>query len=537
MLVFFLFPFQGDGQGATQRQEMNLNQVYSQYNLSGDGVVVVIMDRGIDYTHPDFIDENGNTRIAYIFDLIDDSGANAPGNSYGAGTIYTEADINQSLQNGTPQLSTDRGGHGTATTGIACGDGSGTMDEAFQGVAPGARIISIKVTHDAFPAFGGQPGQSGVFDPNDIPIALDFAADKIAELGLPSVSLLNLGSIGGPTDGTSLICREMDDFVALGHPFLCGVGDDGGADNYAAGTVPLNQSETIEINKGENSFLRLDLWYSENDRFTVTIERPDGTVNGPFSAPTGPNAAADMNLGDIFIGHRGANVEFFEATSNRREILIDFVGSPGIYKIILNGETVNDGGFQATLNPSTYFNNNRFLTHVVQGYSVNDYASAQSVITPTDYVLNTAWTDINGVPRNISGTGNPGEIWLGSSAGPTHDERLAVDFATPGEVCFAAYSPDTYYANFDFNVIQGSNGLYGIQNAVSAASPIATGVIALMLEVKPDLTPEEIRTILRNSCKVDGFTGTVPNETWGFGKLDALLAVENTMELDRKSVV
>ncbi|MEM6724168.1 MAG: S8 family serine peptidase, partial [Bacteroidota bacterium] len=269
-LATFFLPFRGDGQGAAQRQELNLNQVYSQYNLSGEGALVVIMDRGIDYTHPDFIDENGNTRIAYIFDLIDDSGANDPGNPYGAGTIYTEADINQALANGSPQLSTDRGGHGTATTGIVCGDGSGTTDGAFQGVAFGARIISIKVTHDPFPAFGSEPGQSGVFDPNDIPIALDFAADKIAELGLPSVSLLNLGSIGGPTDGTSLICREIDDFVALGHPFLCGVGDDGGADNYAAGTVPANQSETVEINKGETGFLRMDLWYSEDNRFAVT---------------------------------------------------------------------------------------------------------------------------------------------------------------------------------------------------------------------------------------------------------------------------
>lgn len=531
MIILLMLPFWGWAQGQAQRSEMNLNQVYSQFGLSGDGSLVVILDRGIDYRHPDFIDANGNTRIAYIFDLIDDSGANAPNNSYGAGTIYDAAQINNALDNPGTILSIDRGGHGTATTGIAAGDGSGTNDEAFQGVAPGATIISIKVTHDGFPAFGGQAGQAGAFDPNDIPIALDFAADKIAELNMPSVTLMNLGSIGGPTDGTSTVSRAIDDYVSLGNTFVCGVGDDGGQDNYAAGTVGAGLSESIEINKGEVSFLRMDLWYSETDRFTVSIERPDGTVNGPFLAPSNANGVGDVNLGDIFIGHRGANVEFFGATSNRRELLIDFTGSPGVYKIILEGATINDGGFQATLNPSTFGNNNRFITHVVAGHSVNDYASANLNITPTDYVIQNTWTDVNGIARGISGQGNIGEIWIGSSAGPTHDDRMGVDFATPGEVCFTAYAPDTYYSNFSFNQVQNGGGLYGIQNAVSAAAPIATGVIALMLEVKPDLTPAEVKSILQNSCKTDAFTGSVPNETWGFGKLDALLAIQNTQLL------
>lgn len=515
-------------QGIPPRQEVNLDDVYTQYSLSGENVVVVIIDRGIDYRHPDFLDENGNTRLAYIYDMIDPTGA---GNPYGVGTIFNRAEIDAALDNNDPPLSTDRYGHGTATNGIVAGNGSGTAGLQFQGVAPNATIISIKITHDPFPPFGSEPGQDGFFNAAYIPIALQFAADKIDELGLPSVTLMNIGSVGGPTDGTSLICRAIDEFVNEGNPFVCGVGDDGGNDNHASGTLAQNQTIELDIQKAQAGNLRFDLWYSEDDRFTVSIERPNGTILGPFAAPSGPNGIVDQNFGDIFMYHRGANTEFYEATSNKRELLIDFAGANGTYKVILQGAQIANGNFNATLNPSTFQNDNKFLSFVTPGYSINDYASAHRVITPSDYVVQNDWNDINGVFRDITGQGEAGELWLGSSSGPTHDGRLGVDFVAPGEVCHAAYAENTYYASFPFNILENSNGLYGIQNAVSAAAPLTTGVIALMLEARPDLTPQQVIGVLRQSSREDSFTGAVPNATWGYGKLDALAAITRTLSI------
>ena len=525
LVLLVLFSTSLFAQGIPPRQEANLDDVYSQYNLTGENTLVVIIDRGIDYRHTDFLDENGNTRLAYLFDMLDPTGSSNP---YGVGTIFTRAEIDQALDNNDPPLSMDRYGHGTATTGISCGNGSGTTTGDFEGVAPKATIISIKITHDAFPAFGTEPAQTGFFDASYIPIALQFAQDKIAELGLPSVTLMNIGSVGGPTDGSSLICREIDDFVAAGNTFVCGVGDDGGNDNHASGNISANQTIEIDIQKGESGFLRFDLWYSEDDRFTVSIERPNGTVEGPFTAPANSSASVDQFLGDINMYHRGADVEFYNSDSNKRELLIDLSGATGTYKVILQGAQINDGSFHATLNSSTFSNDNRFLNFVVPGYSINDYASANLVITPSDYVVQNDWIDINGVFRDITGQGEAGELWVGSSSGPTHDGRLGIDFTASGEVCHAAYSDNTYYENFPFNVLQNSNGLYGIQNAVSAAAPLSTGVIALMLEVNPNLTPAEVRTILQNSSRQDSDTGSVPNNNWGYGKLDALQAIIDT---------
>ena len=212
-----------------------------------------------------------------------------------------------------------------------------------------------------------------------------------------------------------------------------------------------------------------------------------------------------------------------------RELLIDFSGVAGTYTVILEGAQINEGGFHATLNPSTYFNNNKFLSFVTSGTSIADYASAAGTITPTDYVIDNSWVDIDGIPRGLTGQGDPGELWIGSSSGPTQDGRLGVDFAATGEVCHAAYADDTYYENFSFNVLQNSNGLYGIQNAVSACAPLTTGVIALMLEARPELTPGQIRNILRQTARQDSFTGSVPNADWGYGKLDAFAAIETNI--------
>jgi len=528
MFLCLLFSIQLLAQGPIPRAEVNLDEVYTQFGLSGDGVLIVMIDRGIDYTHPDFIDENGNTRLAYIYDMVDPTGANDPSNPYGVGTIHNHDAINTSLINNDPPLSTDRFGHGTATTGIICGNGSGTVDGQFHGVAPRATIISIKITHDYFPPFSGFPGQDAFWDPSYIAIALQFASDKIAELGLPAVTLMNIGSLGGPTDGSSLYSRAIDQYVQSGHTFVCGIGDDGGRNNHASGAIAQGQTIELLVNKTVAGYLRFDLWYSENDRFTVSFERPNGTVEGPFAAPNGPNGYVDQNLGDIFMAHRGKNVEFWGSDANRRELLVDFSGT-GTYKIILQGATIVDGGgFHGTLNPSNFAINNKFLSFVVPGFSINDYASSALNIVPTDYVISEGWYDLNGVFRHFTGQGNPGELWVGSSEGPTQDGRLAPDFAAPGEVAFGAYSPNTYYSSFNSSLVQGGDGLYGIQNAVSAAAPLTTGIIALMLEKNPDLTPGQIKTLLRNSCKSDSFTGAVPNNTWGYGKIDALLAIQNT---------
>ncbi len=529
-LVFFLLcPFFIYSQGNPAFAEANIDEVWNQFNLTGENVIFASIERGIDYRHPAYLNPDGTTRVAYIYDMVNQTGASAPNNPYGRGTIFTEADINAALVAGGTPISTDRHGHGTACIGITAGNGGGTANLEFKGVATKAKLIVVKMIQDGFGPFGSQPGEAGYFNPGDIPIALQFVHDKVTEMGLPSVTLMNFGSIGGPTDGTSTISRAMDNFIAQGHVLVCGIGDDGGADNHASSILTENVPQELLVSKGVAGNLRLDLWYSEGDRFNVTIEIPNGTIYGPYVAPAASNGVTDIFTSNFNYYQRGADVDFSGATSNRRQILIDFLtgSGTGIHKVTLTPTSVTDTGkFNASLNPALYYYDNKFISHVVSGSSLNDYTSSFNVISPGDYVVDNTWTDINGIPRSRTGEGNPGELWSGSSSGITYDGRQAIDFVASGEVLFAPYYPDTFYENFEFNQVQGGNGFYGLQNAVSAAAPVSCGVIALMLELDPTLTNQDIKDFLNQTARQDSFTGTVPNADWGFGKMDALAAVQ-----------
>ncbi|WP_173021483.1 S8 family peptidase [Lewinella sp. W8] len=507
------------GKGTRALEEVKLDQVYSTYDLDGTGVLVIMLDRGIDYHHPAYLNADGTTRLAYVFDMI----APHDGNPYGVGTILDEDDINGDLMTDGPPLSNDNHGHGTATTGIIAGSDAGLNNNDFGGVAPGATIISVKFVQDGFPAGNGQDAEAAFFDPTYIAIALEFARDKIEELGLPSVTLMNIGSLGGPADGSSSVSRAIADF-AEDHPFVCGVGDDGGQDNVTKGTVSQGQTTSIRIQKMEAGNMDVDLWYSGADRFRVRLTTPNGVVIAP--ATPGNNAGTRADGDGVSVWHNGTDQDFYGSTANRREVFIRIPSGTGVFTLELTGNSVSDGSFIGVMNPGTYSRDNKFLDFATNESSINDYSATPGVISPADYVLDPTWRDIDNVSRGLTGQGAPGEIWIGSSKGPTQDGRLGIDFAAPGEVLFGPYSANSFYARNAFLQAQGSNGLFGVQNAVSAAAPLSTGVIALMLQLDPTLTPADILTILQESAREDGFTGSTPNNTFGHGKLDAKAALD-----------
>ena len=510
------------------RVESRIDQAVATYGVTGRGVIVATLDRGIDWKNNDFRNADGSTRIKYIFDLTDDTGANAANNPYHRGTIYTEAQINAAL-NGGPTLATrDAVGHGTHTAGIPAGNGRNVAK--YRGVAPNASLIVCKVTSEGAPAHDTQPAEAAFNDPSVYPIAMDFVKAKAAELGMPCVMILNLGSTGGPTDGTSQLCAKIDSVVGPGIPglvFVSGPGDDGGAANRAGGSVPKGGTATISIQKTQAGPLYFDLWYPAGngmDNLIVTIHTPSGSF-GPFATPATESSSDHQTGGGKFdYSHLGSSVDFYNATNNKREVYIVFKEGAGSYSVDLSGANLSGSRrFDATLNSSEFFQlptPNAFTSFNLAG-NIWDGATALNNISPGDYVHRTTWTDINNVPRSNTGQGNSGEIWKGSSTGPTIDGRLGIDLCAPGDSLFTVDNPTSYASTFSFNKINDGLGFYIRQNAVSAAAPIVTGVIALILQENPALDAAQVKQLLHQSARADSFTGTVPNNTWGYGKLDA----------------
>ena len=510
------------------RVETKIDAAVAKYGLTGKGVLVALIDRGIDWKNNDFRNADGTTRVAYIFDLTDDSGAATSG--YGKGTIYSRAQINAALTGGPALATREALGHGTATAGISAGNGRNSAGGKYRGVATEATILAIKITADGTPAHDSEPAEAAFYDATRIPIAIDFVKDKARELGMPAVMLLNLGSTGSSTDGTSSLARKIDAAVGPGVPgfvFVSGPGDQGGIANRAGGNVAAGATESIRIQKGLASALTFDLWYPGEDRFDVTIETPSGTF-GPYASPA-TNADSATVSNSTFVYYQNGSTRVFDGVQNgKRQIWLRLLGPVGTYTVQLRGSTVTTGRFDATLNPSAAFNStnvNFMLDHVAPG-SIWDGASARNNVTPTDYVGRTSWVDIDGVSRSIAGQGTVGQIWAGASTGPTFDGRLGIDVAAPGDSIFTTFDPKSYYATFRSNMIQDGGGLYGRVNAVSAAAPIVTGIVALMLQANPSLDAAAVKSILQRTARADSFTGAVPNTTWGYGKVDALAALD-----------
>lgn len=512
------------------RIETNVDAAVAKYGLTGNGVIIALLDRGIDWTNQDFRNADGTTRIAAIFDLTDPTGAHAAGNAYGRGTIYTRAQINAALTGGPTLATRDAIGQGTVSAGIAAGNGQNFASGKYRGIATQATLLIVKVISEGAPGHGSQPAEAPFNDTTVYPIAIDFVKNMAAQLSMPAVMLLNLGSDGGPTDGTSALARKIDATVGTGIPglvFVTGAGDDGGIANRAGGNVAPSGTESIHLQKDLAGTLTFDLWYPGADRFDVSITTPSGTF-GPYPSPATNTASSTLTTSDFVYDHLGSSETFYGAQNGKREIFLQLDGPVGNYTISLHGATVTTGRFDATINPSQEWsaaNVNFFLDHVTPG-NIWDGATAHNNITPCDYVHRVGYTDIDGIPRSITGQGTVGSIWPGSSAGPTFDMRLGPDVCAPGNSLFATYAKNSEFATVRSNLIQDGGGFYGIQSTVGAASPIVTGIIALMLQENPKVDALTVRSILQRTARSDSFTGTVPNTTWGYGKVDALAALD-----------
>lgn len=514
------------------RTETGVDRVHADYGLTGAGAIVAVLDRGIDYEHPDFRNADGTTRLLYLFDALDNAGANDPDNPTGFGTVYTRDEINAALTSGVRLDTRDAVGHGTASMGIAAGNGLASGGR-YAGIAPDADLIVVKLITEGAPAHDGEPVEVASPSPGArLFSAIDFVLDRAEAAGKPVVFLANFGSIQGPMDGSSTDARGIDERFGPGHPgrvFLTGSSDDGGVANHAGGTVAQGGTADIQIQKGHAGPLRMNLWYPDSDRFDVEIVAPSGTIYGPYTAPSNAQRASASPSGAGFTYyHNGAAVDFFGAASARREVLIDFSGALGLYTVRLMGATVSDGRFDAALNPSTIFSapDNRFVTFAEAGYTVWDLASARGNLPVNSYVLKPTWTDVDGATRTYPGNDvGAGELWPGSGVGPTYDGRLGIAVSAPGQANITPYAPRSNFARFRSNLIVDGPAPYGVLAYVSGAAPVVTGIVALLLDADPTLDAAEVRSALEQTARADAFTGDVPNPEWGYGKVDAYAAV------------
>ncbi len=317
--------------------------------LSGAGVLVGILDSGIDYFHRDFRNEDGSTRILFLWDQVLEQ-------------IYDEAQINEALNapaRGEGQAivpSVDVSGHGTAVAGIAAGNGrdSGGL---YRGAAYGSSLIVVKL---------GTAQAEGFPRTTQLMRALDFVLKKAVELGRLIAVNISIGNTYGSHDGTSLLETFMDEAAGFGrNVIVVGSGNEGGSAGHASGVLSEGRQAEILVSVAPyETSLSVQLWKAYADQFRVTLVAPSGEQLGPFSETLGPQR----------YGYRSAQGEtrilvYYgkpSPYSRFQEIYLDFIpeqtyiGS-GIWRILLEPVKILSGQYDLwlpshnLLNPSTRF--------------------------------------------------------------------------------------------------------------------------------------------------------------------------------------
>jgi subtilisin family serine protease len=497
-------------------------QARQAYNLTGKGVIVGVIDTGIDWRHDDFRTADGKTRIKYLWDMSDSSGpepSDLPGTG---GRVYTEAQINAALSGSGTVAEADRHGHGTHVTGTAAGNGRATGGGfpagTFTGVAPEASIVFVK----------GLRSDSGGFAVDDQVAALRFIDNRARELNMPYVVNMSIGGHYGAHDGTATNERAIDNLVGAGAPgkAICVSAGNEGADNiHASGTLGSGASDSVGVYvPSSKTFFLFDLWYSGSNSIEVTVTTPTGlstnavAPGGSFqgSAPDGTVVEIGSENTNALNGARNISVIVSHQNSNTAIL-------SGQWKIALRNTAGGAVRFDAWLSGRA-----EFVDHVDPGRRVGMPATARDAISVASYVSKVRWTDYDGTGRDYRGWGPAFDAGLWekspfSSPGPTRDGRRKPDIAAPGQAIASANSAD---AEFDRSMVLPDGGKHQVMQGTSMASPHVTGVVALLLQANKSLDAAQIKDLITRTARADDYTSRVPNDDFGYGKIDAYEAAK-----------
>ena len=454
--------------------------------LSGRGVLLCCVDSGVSYTHPDFRNADGSTRILYLWDQTIPG---KPPEGYFRGTEYSKDQINEALMAETPEEaqkivpSVDISGHGTSVLGIGAGNGRGSGGR-LRGVAYEADLIVVKL---------GIPGENDFPRTTQLMEGVDYCIRKAVELSKPAAINLSFGNNYGAHNGNSLLELYLDTAAGVGKNVICvGMGNEGVSGNHTA--LVLNEEEIIEAEFSVGEFqpgTNIQLWKSYSDEIRIYVENPGGQIAGPLVENLGVQRflLPDTEL----LVYYGMPTPY----GVLQEIYLDFIPretylSSGIWKIRIEPVQIVENLVNLWLPvQESVSGRTGFLRPSAEG-SFTVPAPARNVISAAAYDSRLdAYADFSGRAFSVL-------PWAGKP-----------DLAAPGVDIMAP----------------AAGGGYRMVSGTSFATPFVTGSAALLMEwgiVKgndPFLFGNKIKAYLRRGArKLPGFT-EVPNARVGFGAL------------------
>lgn len=470
--------------------------------LSGEGVLIAVLDSGIDYRRGDFRRVNGDTRIRFLWDQTIEpdmeAGLNSP-DGFAMGVEFDEDRINRALSEDRSSgyeivPSFDVSGHGTAVAGIAAA--SIQRASGYSGVAYNSELIVIKL---------GKARTDGFPRTTEIMRGVVYALKKARELNMPLVINLSFGNSYGAHDGSSLLERFLDNAAEIGRTVICvGSGNEGDAAGHLAGSVSDNApgSNMVELAVANyEQTLNVQIWKNYSDRYRISLISPGGIRNElPNNIENGKYVLQVENTRML--------IYFGEPSpySVAQEIYIDMIPRSGRY--------INSGVWTFIIEPQETVTG-RYYFYLMSGGALN---AGTGFYEPTPNMTMTIPSTSSKVLTvgaydtrydTYAAFSGRGYTDAGRTIGVINAGLTKPDLVAPG---VGVLAPDLY-------------GGYTAFNGTSFATPIVSGSAALLMEwgiVRGNdvfLYGEKVKAYLRRGAQPLRGESVYPNDRVGFGKL------------------
>lgn len=497
-------------------------------SYKGNGVLIGMIDSGIDVDHPDFKDSTGQTRVKWLWDMNLPNAANTP-QPFGYGQEWSAAQIDSGLSSA--HTGEDQFGHGTYTAGIAAGNGSAVG--RFTGVAPESDLIVVGFNFSAFDTVSRMAH------------AVDYIFNKAQQLGKPCVINASLGDYFGSHDGLDLQSQYISNLLNQqnGRVFVQACGDIGvnypfhvGRNSVAGDTV----FTWIKRNPGTGvAYMQLfaDTADLRNVSFSIGADKvtPYYEFRGQTSFTDIFPSLNNLVVQDLYNGFdRIGNIMLYTSQSDGvylHEVYITPDSTDYYWRLTSTGNGRFDSwNFDYNISPippdSVFPDIIHYFPPDTTQSIVGGPNCLDNVISVANYTNTDRHYDVDTILRITPGD-LPRQIATNSGRGPTRTGLLKPEIAGPGNHIISTGVLTLIPGLLSGQRHKVAEGGYHITGGgTSASAPVVAGIAALYMEQNPGVGWMEVKNAIINCAYTDSLMwGPYPNNAWGYGKVSAFEAL------------
>lgn len=463
-------------------------------DLFGEGVILGVLDTGVDYRHRAFQKEDRTTRIGVIWDQTIPSENPPEGLDYGS--IYTADDINQALESEDPLSivpSIDENGHGTFLAGIA--GGSIIEEENFSGVAPFCElaVVKLKEAKEYLRDFWLLPQGVTAFQETDIFTGIKFIMDYAYRQNKPFVLLFGSGTNTGNHGRTDYLKNYMNNISSFsGRSIVLAAGNEGSLGHHYRGNgLEMEEYQDVELHvgEGERGFVT-ELWAQAPDTYSIGFISPQGEYiqKIPLSISGGGTEVR-------FVFEKTRIMVIYEPVERTTGDMIIWIRvqdpTPGNWRFRIFRESILIGRYDIWLPMEHFISRDTFFVQPDPDTTICEPGNAQYPMTVTAY------------------NHRDGTLFFQASRGFTRNQEIKPDFAAPG---VDLYGPAV-------------NGRYRTGTGTSASAAVAAGCAALLLEYNRFYSGLQLSNLLIKGTERKNIP--YPNKEWGFGTINLYRSLES----------